>query len=136
MTFYIEPAVPFVEFDENFEYRAGANLLSNLMRYCGYRTLHRDCFLYKWLQERLRTVKFAGEHTFREWCTYPSYYDFSEKMLPHKMTVDLVQMHRWRKWLQSQIETLRANCRGHGWSAYYNPRWRRSDCRADCRERA
>ena len=119
MTFYTVPEVPFDGFDENFEYRAGGNILGNLTRYCGYRTLHPNCWLYEWLQERIRTVKFSGN--FQQWCTYPPYYHFTDKMLPHRMRVDVDQMHRWRVWLQSQIETIRENCRGHGWSAYYRP---------------
>ena len=69
--FYVKPAVPFERFDEHFEYIEHTNIMRNLMRYCGYWTLHQDCWLYKWLQERIRTVKFAGQTEFRKWCAYP-----------------------------------------------------------------
>ena len=119
--FYVKPAVPFERFDEHFEYIEHANIMRNLMRYCGYRTLHQDCWLYKWLQTRIRTVKFAGQTEFTQWCTYPAWYSFFEKMRPDKMSVNADQMARWKTWLAEHEDEIRENCAGPAWESCYDP---------------
>ena len=75
--FFIKPAAPFTEFNEDFEFLPKANIMRNLMQYCGYWTLHPNCWLYKWLQSQIKMLKFSGGEEFKKWCTYPPWYDWA-----------------------------------------------------------
>ena len=119
--FHVRPAVPFTEFNEGFEFQSQANIMRNLMQYCGYFTLHQDCWLYKWLQEKIKCLKFSGAEEFRKWCTYPEWYKFHQKMRPDRMTLTPPQMERWKKYLGLWKEEIRENCSGPTWRSYYEP---------------
>ena len=55
MTYYIEPATAFSGFKDTYE--PGLTMMSNLIHFCGYKTLHPDCWLYCWLQEPIKPSK-------------------------------------------------------------------------------
>ena len=119
MVCYINPCQRFCGFDEDFHFERGANILTNLMRYCGFKTLHQDCWLYVWLQDKIKYLKFSGDDEFRQWCTYPVWYSFFEKMRPDLMTVTWAQMNKWRHFLQAHEDDLNEHCYGPAWSKYY-----------------
>jgi len=131
MTFYTFPNVVFVEFEKESyfwedHFDAGRNIITNLIRYCGYRTLHQDCFLYRWLQEQIRYFKFGGEKLFREWVTVPKYCRFFEKLPTHKMRVNREQMQKWIELLHDNQHMLREHCKGESWTRYYRALHERS----------
>ena len=121
--YYIRPAQPFQGFDEFFGHTLSSNqIMTALLRYCGFKTLHQECWLYKFLQERIRQVKFAGTSEFRRWCTWPGELGFHVKMPAQQMRLNRAQFERWKDWLQEHEDEIRANCSGPQWQSYYDPR--------------
>ena len=121
MVFYINPCQRFSGFDEDFHFERGANMMTNLVRYCGFKTLHQDCWLWKYLQGRIRYFKFSGEEEFRKWCTYPKYCDNFKKLPHERMKVTWPQMNKWRHYLKSKEDEINSHCYGQAWSKYYKP---------------
>ena len=119
MVYYTYPEIPFCGFDEEFDFSKVNNMMTNLIRFCGFRSLHQDSWLYKWLQEQIKYFKFSGEDEFRMWCTYPSYNEFWEKIEPRFMKVDKEQMERWMIYLRDHQTVIRNECSGDSWSKYY-----------------
>ena len=122
MVYYVTPPLPFTGFNEHFEYVPGANIMRNLMQYCGYWSLHPNCWLYEWLQQRIRTRKFSGDAEFRQWCSYPAWLEFHQKMPVSRMMVNREQMERWKSWLKTCEDEIREQCSGSRWASYYDPR--------------
>ncbi|MAW76095.1 MAG: hypothetical protein CMJ95_01725 [Planctomycetes bacterium] len=119
MTYYTFPEVRFCGFDDAFKFSKVNNMMVNLIRFCGFRSLHQDSWLYRWLQEQVKYFKFSGEDEFRRWCSYPSYYEFWEKMDPRFMKLNDVQMGNWAEYLRDHETTIRNHCSGESWSKYY-----------------
>jgi hypothetical protein len=124
MTFHTFPQVPFEFFEKesyfwNDHFDAGRNVITNLIRYCGYKTLHQDCFLYKWLQEQIRYFKFGGEAEMRKWITVPESCEFWQKLPAHKMRVSADQMRKWVELLHESHAILKEHCRGPSWTRFY-----------------
>ena len=119
MVFYTYPEVPFCGFDDEFNFTKVNNMMTNLIRFCGFRSLHQDCWLYKWLQEQIKYFKFSGEEEFRKWCTYPSFNEFWEKLDPRFMKVTQEQMQNWANYLRDHENVIRNECSGESWSKYY-----------------
>ena len=119
MTFYTFPEVSFQEFDEDFDFRTSSNIMGNLIRFCGFRSLHQESFLYQWLQRQIKYFKFSGELEFRQWCTFPAACEWHEKMPTHRMTLTLEQMTKWIEYLLENEDHLRQHCVGPAWSKYY-----------------
>ena len=119
MTYYIEPANAFSGFVDTYE--PGLTMMSNLIRFCGYKTLHPDCWLYCWLQEQIKYFKFSGEEEFKKWCTWPKYYEFFQKMDPRLMKVTYDQMQNWRNFLEEHGDLIANHCQGAAWKRYYRP---------------
>ena len=112
MTFHTYPQIPFEFFEKETyfwedHFDAGKNIITNLIRYCGYRTLHQDSFLYKWLQEQIRYFKFGGEAEMRKWITVPESCEFWQKLPTHKMRVTEEQMRKWIELLHDHHAILK-----------------------------
>ena len=124
MTFHTYPQIPFEFFEKETyfwedHFDAGKNIITNLIRYCGYRTLHQDSFLYKWLQEQIRYFKFGGEAEMRKWITVPESCEFWQKLPAHKMRVTEEQMRKWIELLHDHHAILKEHCRGPSWTRFY-----------------
>ena len=121
MTFYIEPPTSFYDFDKNI-LRRGHNMqvMAFLIRYCGYSTLPKDCWLYEELQKWIRQKKFAGLTESKRWITYPDFYSNDDVMEPRLMRVNTTQMQRWAQFLQAKCELITRNCCGRQWEQYYS----------------
>ncbi len=131
MTFYTFPHVNFEQFEKESyfwedHYSAHRNIMTNLIRYCGFRTLHKDCWLYKWLQEQIRFVKFSGAEEMSRWVTFPNTCEFWEKMPTAHMKVNREQMARWIEYLHDNRETIAENCKGDEWTRYFRGNFERS----------
>ena len=119
--FYIEPPTPFYDFDEAvIERMHNMQVMTFLIRYCGYSTLPKESWLYEQLQKWIRQKKFSGLTESKRWITYPEFYAPFDIMKPHLMRVNRVQMRRWAHFLQSQSELISKNCCGPEWEKHYS----------------
>ncbi len=124
MTFHTFPEVPFEYFEKESyfwqdHFDAGKNIITNLIRYCGYKTLHQDCFLYRWLQEQIRYFKFGGSEEMRKWITVPAGYEFWQKLPTYKMRVSDEQMRKWAELMRENHAMLVEHCKGPSWNRFY-----------------
>lgn len=122
MGYYNFPEVPFGGFDEDFEYREKAQMFRNLVKFCGYTSLHPRSWLYKdFLENRVKVLKSGGNECFRRWCTWPVEYQALEKIPYEHMKVNPEQMERWKQWLRRHETSIRAECSGPVWESQYRP---------------
>ncbi|MAB78848.1 MAG: hypothetical protein CMJ89_05775 [Planctomycetes bacterium] len=121
--FYVVPSQPFRSFGfgPGLQFASRKNIMTNLIRFCGFKKLHQNCWLYRYLQEKIRSVKFAGSAVFAQWCTYPAWYKFHEKMRPDVMTLTRAQMDKWEHFLRTNGGEIREQCQGPVWESYYEP---------------
>ena len=124
MTFHTFPEVPFEFFEKETyfwqdHFNARQNIMTNLIRYCGYKTLHSDCFLYRWLQEQIRYFKFGGTEEMRKWITVPAGCEFWQKLPTNKMRVSDEQMRKWAELLHDHHDMLQKQCKGPSWNRFY-----------------
>ena len=122
MTYHTKPAEPFSEFNEDFPFNPNDNIVANLMRYCGFTSLHPQSWLYKWLGGQSNTRKCGGDSLFRVWCDYPTHLTFSEKMPHGSMKLTAPMMERWKEYLRAHKEEIRQNCRVVQWESHYEPK--------------
>jgi len=124
MTFHTFPEVPFEYFEKESyfwqdHFDESKNILTNLIRYCGFKTLHQDCFLYRWLQEQIRYFKFGGTEEMRKWITVPAGSEFWQKLPTYKMRVSDEQMRKWVELLHDKHAMLQTHCKGPSWNRFY-----------------
>ena len=124
MTFHTFPEVPFEFFEKETyfwqdHFDEGKNIITNLIRYCGFKTLHQDCFLYRWLQEQIRYFKFGGTEEMRKWITVPAGSEFWQKLPTYKMRVSDEQMRKWVELLHDHHAMLQKHCKGPSWNRFY-----------------
>ena len=116
MTFHTFPEVAFEFFEKESyfwqdHFNTRQNIMTNLIRYCGYKTLHSDCFLYRWLQEQIRYFKFGGTEEMRKWITVPAGCEFWQKLPTNKMRVSDEQMRKWAELLHDHHEMLQKHAK-------------------------
>lgn len=120
--YYNRPAGPFKHFDEAFVHVPNEQMFVNLIRFCGFTSLHPQSWLYKDLLEtHVNHMKTGGNDNFRQWCTWPPEYQAFEKIPHRQMTLTVAQFDRWKQWLRQHREQIEQHCRGATWRSQYDP---------------